>query len=222
MEGLDKAIAQATKELFEENPLPENEKDSLEVNQSEPVDYYQQTRKKIDAEKEKSYPRGTSTLTKQIAEEAIDNLNKVYRRAKADADYLNKRKEQDRANIVKQQYIEENFLPTVEMLVISATPDEILNSKEILKALDDLSMEYGPGYTASYIRTAYGNQLGNASSSSDGYVRSAVERLKFLADSDQIRAAYGVAKKLKEQIDNGEHLCSDEDYEIITRVASIM
>lgn len=123
--------------------------------------------------------------------------------------------------MVKDQYIEERFLPAVEMVVIASTPDEVLNSKDILREFDDLSMQYGPGYTASYIRTAYGDQLGNASSQSDGYVVENVERIKYLSAMDQLRSAYGLAKKLKDEIDNGDHTSSDEDYEIITRVASI-
>lgn len=187
-----------------------------------PIDWYDNDIKKRQDFLSERYPHGASTLTREIAEEALTKLAKAFSRANHNYQYWKNRGDNDKADIVKKQYMDESFLPAVEMVIVSATPDEVLNANDILKAFDDKTFEYGPGYTASYIRTAYGNQLGNASSSSDGYVRSAVERLKFLADSDQIRAAYGVAKKLKEQIDNGKHLCSDEDYEIITRVASIM
>ena len=117
--------------------------------------------------------------------------------------------------------MEEHFLPSVEMVVMASNPDEVLNAKEVLDAFDEQTFEYGPGYTASYIRTAYGDQLGNASNQSDGYVKDAVQRLHYLANTAQIRAAYGLAKKLKEEIDEGEHTSSPDDYEVITRIATI-
>lgn len=191
------------------------------VTQPEPVDYYQQQQVEFKENLRKSIPRGTSTLTNKIAEEALGELAAARKRVEVKSDYWKERGDKDRAEMVKQQYMEENFLPTLEMVIIASTPDEVLNAKNILKEFDDLTFEYGPGYTASYIRAAYQDQLGNASNQSDGYVRDQIQRLKYLCSSDQIRAAYGVAKKLKEEIDNGEHASSSDDYEMITRVATI-
>lgn len=187
-----------------------------------PKDLYNESRKTLRKETRRRYPRGASTLTKKIAEEALGGLARQKRRAEVDSDYWKKRGDEERAQMVKDQYMEECFLPAVEMVIISATPDEVLNAKDILAAFDDVTFEYGPGYTASYIRTAYGDQLGNTSNTSDGYVRDAVVRIKGLAAMDQIRAAYGIAKKLKEEIDQGNHSASDDDYEIILRVATIV
>lgn len=196
--------------------------DKGDVNEtSEKVDIYQQNVNERAEKLNKPVRRGTSTLTKKIAEETLEDLAKAKKRAEMDVDYWTARGDKDRAQMVKDQYIEERFLPAVEMVIIASTPDEVLNSKDILREFDDLSLQYGPGYTASYIRTAYNDQLGNASSNSDGYVVENVERIKYLSASNQIRSAYGLAKKIKEEIDNGEHTAGDEDYEIITRVASI-
>lgn len=195
--------------------------DSIEGMYLRPIDWYQNSVNIRGDMSKKAYPRGTSTLTREIALEELEKLAKFKKRAEMDAKYWEARGDKERAQMVKDQYIEERFLPAVEVVVIASTPDEVLNSKDILREFDDLSMQYGPGYTASYIRTAYGNQLGNASSQSDGYVVENVERIKYLSASNQIRSAYGLAKKIKEEIDNGEHTSSDEDYEIITRVASI-
>lgn len=186
-----------------------------------PVDFYKQNASKRREEFEKTFPRGASTLTREIAEEGLQTLARAKKRAEVDSDYWKKRGDEERAQIAKDQYMEDHFLPTVEMVIIASTPDEVLNSKDVLKEFDDLTFEYGPGYTASYIRTAYGNQLGNTTNRSDGYVREAVERIKQLADNDQIRAAYGMAKKLKDEVDNGNHTADDIDYEIITRVTTI-
>ena len=192
-----------------------------EVEEARPVDIYKQNAKKRKSFEDQTSVRGASTLTKKIAEEALGELARAHKRAEVDSDFYKSRGEDDKAKMIKDQYIEEKFLPSVEMVIIASTPDEVLNSKDILKAFDELSMEYGPGYTASYIRTAYGDQLGNATSQSDGYVKENVERIKYLSATDQIRSAYGLAKKLKDEIDNGEHTADDNDYEIIARVVSI-
>lgn len=195
--------------------------DSIEGMYLRPIDWYQNNANiHVDMSK-KTYPHGASTLTNKIAEEALGELTAARKRAEVKSDYWRERGDKDRAEMVKQQYMEENFLPALEMVIIASTPDEVLNAKNILKEFDDLTFEYGPGYTATYIRAAYQDQLGNASNQSDGYVRDQIQRLKYLCSSDQIRAAYGVAKKLKEEIDNGEHTSSDDDYEIILRVATI-
>lgn len=185
------------------------------------ADIYQQSVNRRKEIANKPIQHGASTLTQKIAAEALGDLARAHKRAEVDSDYWKERGDKERAQIVKDQYIEENFLPAVEMVVIASNPDEILNAKDILREFDKLSMQYGPGYTESYIRTAYGNQLGSTSAKSDGYVQSMVERIKYLSANDQIRTAYGISKKLKEEIDNGEHIANDVDYEIISRVASI-
>lgn len=223
----EEQIAEVTKQMFEEANLGREDADmvmdrtSIEDIPSEPVDIYQQSVDKRAEVIDKPVKHGTSTLTREIALEELEKLAKLKKRAEMDAKYWEARGDKERAQMVKDQYIEERFLPAVEVVVIASTPDEVLNSKDILREFDDLSMQYGPGYTASYIRTAYGDQLGNASSQSDGYVVENVERIKYLSAMDQLRSAYGLAKKLKDEIDNGDHTSSDEDYEIITRVASI-
>jgi len=203
--------------------LPPDE-DSKPSEVEEPVvavDLYDEARKKGLEESTKSYPRGASTLTKKLAEEALNGLAKQKKKVEADSNYWLERGDKERAKMTKDQYMEECFLPAVEMVIIASTPDEVLNSRDILREFDKLTFEYGPGYTASYIRTAYGPQLGNASNQSDGYVKDAVSRITYLANSDQIRAAYGLAKKVREEIDNGNHMASGDDYALITRVATI-
>ena len=195
--------------------------DSIEGMYLRPIDWYQNNVNIRGDMSKKTYPHGASTLTQKIAKEAIASLARAKKRAEVDSDYWKERGDKERAQMVKDQYMEERFLPSVEMVIIASTPDEVLNAKDILSAFDEQTFEVGPGYTAAYIRTAYGDQLGNTSNQSDGYIRDQIQRLKYLASSDQIRAAYGVAKKLKEEIDKGEHTASSDDYDIIVRVATI-
>lgn len=223
----EEQIAEVTKQMFEEANAGREDVDmvmdrtSLEDVPPAPVDTYQQSVETREEVMAKPVQRGASTLTREIAKEELEKLAKLKKRAEMDSEYWKARGDKERAQMVKDQYIEDNFLPAIEVVTIASTPDEVLNAKDILKEFDSLSLQYGPGYTASYIRTAYGDQLGNASSKSDGYVQGMVERIKALSASDQIRSAYGLAKKVKDEIDNGLHTSDDVDYEIITRVASI-
>ena len=119
--------------------------------------------------------------------------------------------ERGRADLRRQQYMQEYFLPAVELVVNSASPDEVLNSKQALADLDKYALleGSGKGYTASYIRQAYGNQLGQVEGRSDASVRSGVQRLNMLLDQGQIRTAVGLANRLKKQVDKWEAQAAD-------------
>lgn len=118
--------------------------------------------------------------------------------------------------------MQENFLPAVEIIVNSTSPDEVLNSKKALEELDKyvLLEGSGKGYTATYVRQAYGNQLGQQEGRSDDSVRSGVMRINALLDEGQVRTAVGIANDLKEKIDKGEAQADDIDFELIGRVTS--
>jgi hypothetical protein len=130
--------------------------------------------------------------------------------------------EKRRAQMVRRQYMEEHFLPAVEAVVNYTSPDELLNCKEALAALDQMALGDGAmkGYTASYVRQAYGNQLGQKQGESDPEVVDTVRRIHMLVDSDQIRTAIGLAEKMKKRIDEGDNIASDEDYALIGRVVA--
>lgn len=195
---------------------------------SEPVDYYQIN---ADAQYEnamKNYPKGSRALVLATTQAVIngeggaEGLARAYRRFKNDSDSLRAQGENSRATLLKQQYMEDHFLPAVEVVVNFTSPDELLNCKQALSNLDKyvMSVGSGTGYTAAYVRSAYNGVRGNQRSESDPTVLSGVRRIKAMANGDQVRAAYGLAQKLKKQIDNGEHIASDEDYALIGRVAA--
>lgn len=193
----------------------------------EPVDIYQQTQDRIYDVKQKAYPKGSSRAVDMSVYAVVDGvgaegLAKAYKRAQDDVDALKSQGERGRANLRRQQYMQEYFLPAVEIVVNSTSPDEVLNSKKALDMLDKyvLLEGSGKGYTASYIRQAYGNQLGQQEGRSDPSVRSDVMRINALLDEGEIRSAVGVANKLKERIDKGEAMADDIDYELIGRVVS--
>lgn len=208
--------------------------DTADVNETPVfVDMYQQDVNDMRTEQRKTRPRGSSPIVLASAKAVISGdgvpaagLAQAYKRAKEDRDMLKGKGEPGRADIVVNQYMEEHFLPAVETIIRFSSPDELLNCKPALSALDKLALGTGSmvGYTASYVRSAYGDLLGKDLDSrfgqSDPAVRDSVQRIKALSASDKIRSAIGVAKQIKKQIDDGERMASEDDYEVIARVVA--
>ena len=192
-----------------------------------PVDIYQRNQDRIYDASKKTYPKGSSAIVNMAVASVIDGqgaegLAKAYKRAQDDVDALKDQGERGRADLRRRQYMQEYFLPAVEIVVNATSPDEVLNSKKALDELDKyvLLEGSGKGYTATYIRQAYGNQLGQQEGRSDDSVRSGVRRINTLLDDGQVRTAFGIASKLKTQIDNGQAMADDIDYELIGRIVA--
>lgn len=193
------------------------------------VDIYQRDRDRLRDVSRKSYPNGSSRAVNMALYAVIDGagaegLAKAYNRAKDDIEALKSQGERGRAEVRRNQYMAEDFMPAVEIVVNSTSPDEVLNSRQALNELDKYALVVpggsGKGYTATYIRQAYGNQLGQQEGRSDASVRSDVMRINAMLDSGDTRTAVGIANKLKERIDRGEAMADDVDYELIGRVVS--
>lgn len=215
-----KADLQASKDYYKAQPTEA-------MASPEPVDVYQRNKDRLYDISQKAFPKGSSAAVNMATTAVVDGvgaegLAKAYSRAKGESDALKARGERGRAELVRQQYMQEDFLPAVEIVVNSASPDEVLNSKRALEELDKyvLLEGAGKGYTASYIRQAYGNQLGQREGRSDPSVRSGVVRINSLLDNGSIRSAVGVASSLKKKIDEGSAMADDIDYELIGRVVS--
>ena len=190
-------MKEATHRDIEQNKNTDKGKQP-DASSQEPVDIYQQRQDRMYNVGKKKFPNGSSRAVDMSAYAVIDGvgaegLAKAFRRAKADIDALKNRGERGRADIRRQQYMQEDFLPAVEIVVNSTSPDEVLNSKRALDELDKyvLLEGSGKGYTATYIRQAYGNQLGQQEGRSDPSVRSDVMRLNALLDQGEIRSALG-------------------------------
>ena len=192
-----------------------------------PIDIYQRDIERAEAVRRKSYPRGSSKAVDMSVYAVIDGvgaegLAKAYKRAQEDIDVLKDQGERGRAQIRRQQYMQEDFLPAVEIVVNSTSPDEVLASKKALNELDKYALleGSGKGYTATYIRQAYGNQLGQKEGRSDASVRSEVMRINSMLDNGQVRTAVSIANQIKDKIDRGENQADEMDYELISRVVS--
>lgn len=192
-----------------------------------PLDIYKRNQDRIIDLSKKSFPKGSSKAVDMSVYAVVDGvgaegLAHAYHEAKEDIDTLKERGERGRAEIRKNQYMQEYFLPAVEIVVNSTSPDEVLNSKRALDTLDKYALldGAGKGYTATYIRQAYGNQLGQQEGRSDPSVRSDVMRINAMLDNGQIRTAVGIANSIKDKIDSGQAMADDIDYELISRVVS--
>lgn len=195
------------------------------------VDMYQQDVNKMRAESKKTRPHGSSPMVLAVTQSIISGdgmpgLAKAYDRAEETVEALKAKGEPGRADLMKQQYMEERFIPAIETVIRYSSPDELLNCKEALGALDKCALGVGKmdGYTASYIRQAYGDLLGKdldgRFDKSDDAVQNAVFQIKAASANGNIRNAVGIATRIKESIDNGKFLASDDDYELIGRVAA--
>lgn len=225
----DKELVDLTKDLFseyEEGTAKERQADDGEAI-IEPVDIYQRNQDRIYEVGRKAYPKGSSAVVGISVDAVLDGMGaeglaRAYKRAKEDIQALKERGERGRAEIRRQQYMQENFLPAVEIVINSTSPDEVLNSKQALDELDKYALleGSGKGYTATYIRQAYGNQLGQVKGRSDAAVRSGVMRLNSLLDEGEVRVAVGVANDLKKKIDSGENQSDDASYDLISRIVA--
>lgn len=197
------------------------------------TDIYKRNNKARLVEVKKRRPNGSAAVVKAVTKSVVTGdgqrgagLAPAYKKARDDSDFFKKRGEEDRAEIVRNQYMEEHFLPAVEAVIAYSSPDELLNCREALAALDQYALGVGKtnGYTAQYVRSAYGNALGEDYSArtgkSDDYVARIVYRIKMLADSGSNREAISLAVSAKKDIDEGTHIASDGDYALIGRVAS--
>ena len=221
MKSINHSIISDFKKAEKTGPVKETE------NVTDTVDIYQRDQDRIREVNKKSFPKGSGQAVEMSTYAVIDGvgaegLAKAYKKAKCDIDALKERGERGRAEIMRQQYMQENFLPAIEIVVNSTSPDEVLNSKRALNELDKYALleGSGKGYTATYIRQAYGNQLGQKEGRSDPSVRSEVMRLNSLLDEGQLRTAFGLANKLKEKIDRGDAQADDIDYELVSRVVA--
>ena len=223
MESLQERIRTVTDQMFNEAKSQRPQEEDV----PEPVDIYQRNQDRIYDVNQKVFPRGSSKAVNMATFAVIDGvgaegLAKAYKRAKDESTALKERGELGRAELLRKQYMQENFLPAVEIVVNSTSPDEVLNSKKALEELDKyvLLEGSGKGYTATYVRQAYGNQLGQQEGRSDDSVRSGVMRINALLDEGQVRTAVGIANDLKDKIDKGEAQADDIDFELIGRVTS--
>lgn len=222
MDAVDKRLAEREKQQQAQAQAA-----APAVPQPKPTDIYRLKANAQFNESKKSRPKGSPALVRAVTKSVIEGdsgegLAVAKKIAESDIDSLKAKGEKGRANMLTRQYMEERFLPAVEVVVNYCSPDELLNCKEALSALDKMALGTGSmsGYTAAYVRQAYGDQLGQRQGGSDPTVIDQMRRIRMLVGADQIRTAVGLAQKIKKKIDEGEHSASDEDYALLGRMVA--
>lgn len=224
---LEAKIEKATNEFFDMNTVsvetptqttPEPAKTPLKDK-----DLYQQYRNAVYEESKKSRPNGARPITAQYVSSVINgSIKRKFKRAKEQVKHFEKIGDRERASMARQQYMYQVFLPALEALSNVVDIDELLNAPPIIDQLDEYAMVEGgsgKGYTATFLKTMYGNKRGNFTPMSDDVVRKTVDRIKWLIGDNQIRVAANKAYKMKKAVDLGKNSASDDDYEILAKVS---
>lgn len=223
MDNLEERIDKVNLEMFADGGEELTETEEV-VSSNQPTDLLQTQRDAWrDAEPRKA--RGSRPKMK-LDMTAIDNsgIKQQYKKAEDDSDYYTNIGNKQYSTMVKQQYMNDYFLPAIDAMVKLNGMEAMLANKDVLTQLDELTLldgTRGSGYTEAFIRSMYSpetNAMGVVEKS-DGQVEQAVRDITYLCETDQIRNAVGKAKEIKRSIDNGGNVASESDYEIIQRVA---
>lgn len=209
---LDIRIEAANNEM-----LPEVQ-DEVEKKQ---VDYYQSSRRERKSAPTKgSY--GTRPYTKAILKHLEQSPVKIgFKKAQEQIKYLKSIGDKQRAELVRQQYMEDYYLPAVDAAIRLGSKQDVLGSKEVLEQLDSFVILDGirpNGYTSSFVANMY--QDGADPTQSDVEVQEVVDKVRRLCDEGNITSAVAAAKRIKNQIDTGNNIAIPEDYEVIETVAA--
>lgn len=225
----DELMFKATENVFEilgtNGEVEAEEVDTTEeVEVEEPKrnrlpDMYRDREKSRREDNKKGVVHGCSPILKSNAIAAMHRLEPQFNQFKGAYNHFKEIGEHDKANQLREQYQLEDFLPAVEAIVASSTPDEVINASWVLERLDEFSAS-GKGYTEAYLKQAYGDMLGQVAGRSDGLVSEAVGHIRMLGAKGMTRAAVSEAKNIKRAIDQGENIASKDDYILISRVAN--
>lgn len=220
MEDLDTRIDMANEKFFGNGEEVVEQSETVEETSVEqPVDLLQQSRNNR-REYQPRGSRGAMPRMKLDLSAIDDNLMYAYKKAKDDSDYYKNIGNRQYANMVRQQYMEDWYLPAVDALIKMNGMGAVQTNKELLRKLDALTLldgTDGNGYTETFIASMYTPE--GQLEASDRQVQDAVREITYLCETDQIRSAVGKANGIKKRIDAGENVATDEDYEIIQRVA---
>lgn len=226
MQRLDESFAPALKDMERRQKqaaaMAEGAQQAPVEPLPEPVDYLRQQQNQEYEYMKKPRLNGSTQKVSVDVNTAIAMLKPLFKKAKDDSERFTKVGDKEGARIAKEQYMRDVFFPTVEALVGENSPEEVINATKALKELDKYAFSAAgnsDGFTGSFVANLYQYDTGNVLPTSDIDVQRSLQSIVSLVQNDQIRAAVGLAKKIKDRIDSGEHTASKEDYELIQKVA---
>lgn len=186
----------------------------------QPTDVYQDRRNAMYETPVRSARGAAPRMKLDLSALQDSNIKYAYKKALDDSDYYTSIGNKQYANMIKQKYMEDEFLPVVDALVRMNGLGAVQSNQQILNELDALTLldgNQGQGYTQAYLASMY--ELEDAVERTDAMVEKAIREIKYLCANDQIRTAVGKANDIKRRIDAGENQATRDDYEIVQKVA---
>lgn len=190
------------------------------IETTQPNDVYQNRRNEMYDTKTRNARGAMPRMKLDLSALQDSNIKYAHKKALDDSEYYTSICNKQYANMVKQKYMEDEFLPVVDALVRMNGLGAVQSNQQVLSELDGLTLlngNQGHGYTQAYLASMYG--LEDAVERTDAMVEKAIREIKYLCANDQIRSAVGKANDIKKRIDAGENVASGEDYEVLQRVA---
>lgn len=222
MARLDESFAPALKDMERRQKEQAKQAQQQPSVPQVPVDYLRQQQNQAYQYNKRPRLNGSTQKVLVDAHTTAAMLRPHYQKAKDDSERLIKVGDKEGSRIVQEQYMRDVFMPAVEAMVRENSPEEVINATKALSELDEcvlVPLGKSDGYTSSFVMSLYQSDMGNVLPTSDIDVQRAVQQLIRQVQNDQIRAAVGSATKIKEKIDAGEHTASQEDYELIQKIA---
>lgn len=214
----EQEINERVEMVFSEKAPAGGTQEALE--RPERPDMYEESRR---ARKREEGPRthGSRPITHVYINDALNRLQVRYKRAEDEVEHYEEIGANRRAELVRETYMSEDFGPAVDAMVRLTSKEDLLNSPEVLKALDKMTLlkgTRGDGYTKTLLEQLYLDSVIPEPTISDVEVTSAIRHIRQLIAEDQMRVAVGYAGRIKNKIDQGQNIATPEDYELIQRV----
>lgn len=190
------------------------------VETPQPTDVYQNRRDAMYETPVRSARGATPRMKLDLSALQDSNIKYAHKKALDDSEYYTSIGNKQYANMVKQKYMEDEFLPVVDAMVRMNGLGAVQSNQQILRELDALTLldgNEGVGYTQAYLANMYA--LEGAVERSDAMVAKALREIRALCANDQIRTAVGKANDIKRRIDAGENQATGQDYALIQKVA---
>lgn len=214
MEEVQTKLAEFTKELRDE---------ASREPEAQPIDVYQAIKNDRYEKSKKAKSYGSPASLKQVAEAMVDDLSIEYNFTLNQYNHMMEYNMPDSAKAMMDSYMENDFLPVVMGLVDQYGADAVLMNQQVITMLDEKALTGngdGTGYTAAFIKTFAPEAQGVVASGTDAALAAEIDKLRGMADEGWERGAASLAKRLKEQVDNGMYSASQNDYAILARVSS--
>jgi len=222
MEDLKSKIRKATDEFFDANDTASEPVEAPQ--EAQPVDYYQMSQNDIYEASQKPTAFGSPAQITKIVDGMVDDTAERFYNAYNDQ-YQHFMDTNDSADAkrVAQEYMMNHALPMVESLVAEYGADALLNNNKALAKLDSIMLTgngAGDGYTKGFIKQMHYQTTGTQGTNSDAELSRGLQRAMSMADSGNIRGGVGLARALKEKVDNGELSASGDDYAMLLQAVS--